>query len=177
MDSLDTNSLRIHRSPQILSIKPSVTLPKPASESPLPWFLADRASPPQKTLLLHPAPSQLSGSCSPTLLYCILRNLVFSPPLSCFPIRLRDLPVLVGIVEGMQRDSACAQLLLPCPRSGCLLLCLSPPAPATILNSSLHCHFPSQLPPAPYVLLTLLFPFLETPCKCQTGISRHYVLH
>lgn len=177
MDSLDTSSLPIPWSPQILSIKPSGTLPEPAFKPRLARFLHGTASLPQEILPLRPAPSELRGSCRLTVLHSTLRNLPFSPSLSCFPSFLRDLPVLVGTVEGILRACACTQLFLPFPWSGCLLLRLSPPASATISNSSLRCHFPSQLLPAPYVLLTLLFPFLETPCKCQTGISRHYVLH
>lgn len=132
---------------------------------------------PRRSSCFVPRPPSWGAPVDCLVLHSTLRNLAFSPSLSCLPSFLRDWPVLVGIVEGILSACACTQLFLPFPWSGCLLLRLSPPAPATISNSSLGCHFPSQLLPAPYVLLTLLFPVLETPCKCQTGISRHYVLH
>lgn len=120
---------------------------QPSSPS---FHLESKASLPQQNLLPCPVPSQPRGSPLHTQKCCvftILQLLAKSPTRFAWDCR--------GSAER---------------------LCL-PPAPASISNSSLCCHFPSQLLPAPCALLTLLFPLLETPCKCQTGISRHYVLH
>lgn len=118
---------------------------EPALKPQLPQFLNGTISLSQKILRLRPAPSQLRGSCSPTLLRSIDFH-TFSPSLSCVPSLLRDLPVLLGIVEGMLRPSACAQLFLPILglavlSSACLpqplLLSWIPPSAATSPRSFL----------------------------------------
>lgn len=125
-----------------------------------PQFSSDTASLPQQILLLCPVPSQPSGSPLHTQKCCIFTILQLLAKCSTrFASHSLDC-----------RGSA--ERFCPSP-----VLVLTPPAPVSISNSSLCCHFPSQLLPAPCVLLTLLFPLLETPCKCQTGISRHYVLN
>lgn len=131
-----------------------------------PQFPSDTASLPQQILLLRPTPSQPRGSPLYTQKCCIFTILQLLPK---SPTRFAGNS---WDCRGSAERFCLPPVLAPLP-----LVCLTPPAPATISNSSLCCHFPSQLLPAPCVLLTLLFPLLETPCKCQTGISRHYVLH
>lgn len=118
-----------------------MTILDPAFKPCLPWRLHSMASLLQKILVLHPAPCQLRGSCSPTLLSFIPRNLTFSPSLSCFPSLLRDLPVPGGVAELLCLHTALSHLPLgwvssPLFPSPCYYLEFLPPLPLPLYAAS-----------------------------------------
>lgn len=117
-----------------------MTILEPAFKPCLPWQLHSMASLLQKILVLHPAPSQLRGSCSPTLLSFILRNLMFSPSLSCFSSLLSDLPVPGGFAELLPTRSSFPPSLgwvsSPLFPSPCYYLEFLPPLPLPLYAAS-----------------------------------------
>lgn len=135
MDSFDTPSLPIDLPPQILSIVPAGTLLEPPYTA---WFpMPNPDSRPQKILWGDPGLPHLRGSSSLSLLHFALRNLSFSPFLSCFLNPLR-----YGYTSWDHRWKA---------ESFCLLSALSP-LPSCWLSSSACLPQPlllSQIPPSP----------------------------